>query len=226
MKIVSASRKTIPVILCILGLSLSGRSADATVMLNDWAFNVDGSISEAFFNDPMPTTGTLDSSGLGALSISFTGAGIYSFTSFFDYEIDEPLNSFFNEYGVASGTAAAGQTWEIDEPGYVFGDIYDNLLDGSLDGLNAVPSGLEDDVSFAMGWDFSLATGETAVIDLFLSDVLDTSGFYLAQMDDASSDAIYFWSDLKISGVPEPRVLFLVGIGLVVIAFFSRKKYK
>ena len=63
------------------------------------------------------------------------------------------------------------------------------------------------------------------MIDLFLSDVLDTTGFYLAQMDGTSSDVIYFWSTLTFTPtkVPEPGMLLLVSIGLIGIAGVNHK---
>jgi hypothetical protein len=44
--------------------------------------------------------------------INGTGAVLsnLSLMSFLDAEIDEPLNSYFNEYVSTSGTAAAGQS--------------------------------------------------------------------------------------------------------------------
>ena len=37
------------------------------------------------------------------------------------------------------------------EPGFLFGDIYTNVINGTLDNTNGVPSALPDDVSFALG---------------------------------------------------------------------------
>lgn len=111
---------------------------------------------------------------------------------------------------------ADGQSWEIDEPGWIFGDIYDNLLDGQLDNSNSVPQGLEDDVSLAMGWKFMLTAGETALITLTLSEEVPQN-FYLAQVDPAGTH--YFSSTLAIqsssSPVPEPATILLFGTGLI-----------
>jgi len=120
-----------------------------------------------------------------------------------------------------------GQSWEIDEPGYVFGDIYDNMLDNT----NSVPAGLEADVSFALGWNFTLAAGDLVTINLNLSDVLNTSGFYLQHTDNEVgsnfdlSESVYYWSDLTISPVPVPAAIWLFGSGLVgLIGLGLRKK--
>ena len=123
------------------------------------------------------------STGIGTLSVTTTGAGAHSVDFFVDIEIDEVVNSFFNESGAASGVSAAGQSWEIDEPGFVFGDLFDNFLVSSLDGSNGVPAGSEDDVSMALGWDFVLGAGETSDIVFLLSTVMPTSGFFLSHTD-------------------------------------------
>jgi len=64
---------------------------------------------------------------------------------------------------------------------------------GKLDNTNAVPIGLEDDVSLAMGWDFTLLNGQTALASLTLSEGIP-SGFYLGQHDPCGSH--YFSSSL------------------------------
>jgi len=124
-----------------------------------------------------------------------------------------------------------GQSWEIDEPGYVFGDIYDNMLGNTLDNTNSVPTGLKADVSFALGWNFTLAAGDLVTINLNLSDVFNTSGFYLQHTDNEVgsnfdlSESVYYWSDLSISPVPVPAAIWLFGSGLVgLIGLGLRKK--
>ena len=207
-----------------------GQMANAsTIDLFDCAIKIDDTINGC---DPF---GDLDENGLGTLTFSITGAGSHSFDAFFDYEIDESRNTYFNEYGSTGGAPAAGQTWEIDEPEYVFGDIYTNFDLSALDNSNAVPIGFEDDVSFTLGWDFALGAGETATVRLFLSDFLDTSGFYLKHTDDEvwidevlMSESVYFWSTLDINGgggtpVPEPGTLWLIGAGLIALGLSRRK---
>jgi hypothetical protein len=208
-------------LICFI-FSASGASA-VQFELFDWAFNIDGTISKDRSGDAMPVTGEL-ADGLGTLSWTTAEAGDHSFLAWFDHQIDADINTFFNEYGGVSGSPKAGQSWEIDEPGYVidFGDIYANVLEGTLDNNNSV-SGIMDDVSMAMGWDFSLAAGQKAVIGLTLSHIAPETGFYLFHTDKHSDASIYLSSTLKVSTVPEPGTMLLLCIGLAGM-FGVRKK--
>ena len=79
--------------------------------------------------------------GLGTATATVTGAGIHNVLFFLDIEIDEAINTFFNEFGSVIGAPGAGLSWEIDEPGFGgFGDIYANFVAGALDSTNGVPS--------------------------------------------------------------------------------------
>lgn len=223
-------KKIAVLFLSLLFAFLGFSTASATSNLYDWAFNVDGTTYEDVLGDTMPTTGSLDAEGLGTLTWSTSAVGIHSFIAFFDHEIDEGINTYYNEYGEAVNTPEITQSWEIDEPGYVSGDIYDNVLAGLLDNTNAVPAGSEDDVSWAMGWDFTLASGYKADIRLILSDDAPLFGFYMAQVDDDSNEIIYFSSDLALIPeqyvIPEPGTMILLGTGLAGLFGLGRRKFK
>jgi hypothetical protein len=228
-------------ILALAAFSLGSTAASATTIgLYEYAFNFDGNIAPA----GVSLAGFNASTGLGTISFSTSADGAHSFLAFFDHEIDEAANTFFNEYGDTNGSAASGQSWEIDEPGWDLnnpGDIYtnfsssDNISGSLLDKYNAVPSGSENDVSMAMGWDFFLAADETAIITMTLSTTQPTGGFYLAQFDPDSSvgalpAGIYFSSNLNIQGggiVPEPGTMLLMATGLTgLLGTCMRRKMK
>lgn len=214
-------------LLSLLFACFSVTAHASPIELNDWAFNINGELYEYFAGDALPGDAQLNNSGLGQIDFEFTSPGNYSILAFYDFEFDRSANTYFNEYGQANGSPAAGQSWEIDEPGFVFGDIYDNLLFGSLGNDNAVPQGAEEDVSFALGWDFDLATGENAFLSLFTSLNAPEDAFHLSHTDPEMGDSfnqnqsLYFWGELDIVGTPvtvsEPSAAFLFAIGIFLL---------
>lgn len=85
-----------------------------------------------------------------------------------------------------------GLSWEIDEPGFVFRDIYDNFLLGTLD--NAIGSPLPDDVSMALGWQFLLNPVEQGLLE-FLLGTTPPVGFHLRQFDPDGGECGHFRND-------------------------------
>jgi hypothetical protein len=221
-------KKLLILIGCILTFFGGRFQAEALPELFDWAYLIDGTTYEQVLGDSMPVEGTLNAAGLGTLSWETNMAGTHTFIAFFDHQFDPATNTYYNEFGSAMGTPATGQSWEIDEPGWVFGDIYGNTLAGSLDTTNAVPWDSPDDVSWALGWDFALSDGDTVVISLLLSDITPNSGFYLSHTDPESSETIYFSSSLSVSTpavpIPEPATFLLMTAGLVALSGYGCKK--
>jgi hypothetical protein len=196
----------------------------ATLSLFDYGVNIDGTVSVPTQGDPVPPqvniAGFNTSTGIGAIAVMVSGLGIHNVDLFVDHEIDENTNGFFNETGSTSGVAMTGQSWEIDEPGFIDGDIFENfeasLLDGKIGESIYGNTSFPDDVSMAMGWDFSLDVGEMATITYLLSTTAPSSGFYLVQTDPDSPGSVYLSGRLAISGtgVPVPATLALMMIGL------------
>jgi hypothetical protein len=219
-------------ILALAAFGLGSTAASATTIgLYEYAFNVDGTVTSGSAPGGVNIAGFDTSTGLGTISFSTSTDGAHSFLAFFDHEIDEAINTYFNEYGVNSGTSV--QSWEIDEPGYVFGDIYANFEAGTLDNTNGVPQNTPDDVSMAMGWNFNLDADETAIITMTLSTIQPAGGFYLAQYDSDATGALppslYFFSNLTIQGesTPEPGAMLLMATGLTgLLGLNMRRKMK
>ncbi len=183
-----------------LGFNVSASFASS--VLNGWAINLDGVVYEAWLSDTMPMSGDLDENGLGALTWSTDVPGPHHIIAFFDYEIDQAENTFFNSRGHSVNPLPPELTWEIDEPGFVFGDIYASITSTPLkplDNMTAMGLGSEDDVAMAVGFDFTLKTGETAGITLVLSDTEPPSDFYLEHYDPDSQESVYLSAALDLT---------------------------
>lgn len=239
--------KRLTTVLCTLVLfafTLSVASA-ADIVLYDAIFNVNGAISEPFFGDPLPAelnAGAFDfNTGLGTLAFTITGAGNHSVITFLDHEIDEAVNTFFNENGAVNGAPAAGQSWEIDDPqNYIIGDVYAGSLFNSNELLSLPPDPVTGgyDVSMALGWDFTLAPLETAYINFVVAETAP-NGFYLSHTDPETlgvtggvvPTTIYFSSNLTIRGgqeppIPEPGTWILMLTGLALTGGIAAKRSK
>lgn len=162
--------------------------------------------------------------GLGNIVVTSSG-WIGGFGIFVDMEIDEPVNTFFNEFGAVVGAVPAGVSWEIDEPGYVYGDIFDHLF-LNLDNTNGVPDTAPDDVSMAVVWDFAEADA-VQTFTLFISENTPPPSvpFYLMQTDPNSQASIYMYGVVGGEGpvIPEPGQLpALLALG-GALAYVARR---
>lgn len=231
-----------PLAIALLGLALPSRG-DAVPVLQELAFNVNGTT----YANTTAVVG-LDASafdtatGLGTLVMTFdTGApGTYNFDAYFDHDLHDP---FFDEYGAVVGAPAAGVSWQIDEPGFGdanrVGTIYTNTTTNLLDDTNHVPGTLSNffllcggnggaspdancnnDVAMALGFNFVLAAGDTAVVTLTASQTPPPSGgFFLAQTapaDGSPAQSVYLTGRLAVAPVPEPASALLFGVGFAV----------
>ncbi|MCP3866779.1 MAG: hypothetical protein GY703_01525 [Gammaproteobacteria bacterium] len=211
----------------LFGTGLSVQAAQ--IDLFDWAFNVDGVeyTPSSGLGTPPINPGAFDfSTGLGTIQITVAGLGLHTVDAFFDHELTEPGNSFFNETGASNGTPAVNQSWEIDEPGSVNGDIFENLQSSTLD--NAIGMSIHgdttfpDDVSMAMGWDFTMEIAERALISFVVSEFQPSGVFYLAHSDPSSGEQIYLSSTLSISAIQVPTLSTLVLMGIGLAGLFGR----
>ncbi|MFH0725312.1 MAG: hypothetical protein V2B19_02980 [Pseudomonadota bacterium] len=221
--------KKICAISVLLMALLSQAPSVFAVTLWDWGFNINGSAFNPGDTVPALDAGGFDwSKGLGALTFSFKPgtAGHFYLLSFFDHE----TGFWDDEFATAAGAPGAGQSWEIDEPGYVFGDIYGHFRDGILENTNAVDVNSPDDVSMAMGWDFGLLQGQWAVITLLLGEERP-AGFYLSQTDPDSDYTFYFSGAIDIRGevgpaaVPEPGTIFYTMAGVIAFSGFRDRRF-
>ncbi|ADE15268.1 protein of unknown function DUF1555 [Nitrosococcus halophilus Nc 4] len=203
--------------------------------------------SAQFSFDPLPPGLTFDfspslSSDLTDLNLTYTFSNTTTeafpnikFFSFLDTDIAESISPF-NEFGQAFGTIGSGaadsapDSWEIDEPGFLFGDIFVNLLLGTLDNTNAIPQTFPEDVSMALGFDLgNLNPLETITVDIFLSEDSDFIGdFFLTQEDlnplSLASITMSGQSSIQQNSIPEPNTWLLLTTGLIALGGILTKK--
>ncbi|ABA58414.1 hypothetical protein Noc_1952 [Nitrosococcus oceani ATCC 19707] len=144
----------------------------------------------------------------------------------------ELLEISLNDFAEASGILGSGasdsdpDSWEIDEPEFLFGDIFNNLLLGALDNSNAIPISFPEDASLALGFNLGdLNPFETATIDVFLSESGNSIGnFFLTQRDlnpnSFTSITMSGQSSVKqnpIPPIPEPPTWLLLTAGLAAL---------
>ena len=186
---------------------------------------------------------TLDLNNLGTFGWAFTNTtgstlSNVNFFVFLDADLDRGVNTFFNEYGEfvdlslpasAPGGAIGATSWQIDEPGFVFGTILNDLAAGSLQNANFVSSATPDDVSLALGFVIgSLAPGQTANLTLRLSL---TSIGGLQQFDPDSNNGFFLNGYATVgattepppSGVPEPGSLALCAAGVGALLLLRKR---
>lgn len=186
---------------------------------------------------------TLDGDGFGSFGWVYANTGVATLTDlkfivFLDADIDRDDNTFFNEYGdfvsldlppgAPAGSVSASE-WEIDEPGFLFGDILGNAAAGFLDNSNAIDSALPDDVSLALLFQVgALDPGLAATVTLQISRT-NING--LRQLDPDSELSFYFNGFAGVDEapptggeIPEPGTWSLFAGGLGVAAWLRRRR--
>ncbi len=170
---------------------------------------------------------------------------------YLDADINQDVNTWFNERGEALVQGGGADSWEIDEPGFgsdYIGDIYDHYLIGSYD--NTVFGGQTDkveDVAMGLGLHFgNLGVGDQLQMEVLLSESSIGSGWgtVLHQWDNddcLAGDNLYFASRFNITRVPPPdpgpgpigtvpepgsTACFLLGIGMLAVMGAKRKNFR
>jgi hypothetical protein len=163
--------------------------------------------------------------GLGTITATVTGAGSHTVVVGLNHDFLPTTDpDFANESGAAVGTAGT-TLWEIDEPGYLYGNLFANVA-GTLDNANDVPGGGPEDISWALGRSFNLAAGQTGTVMFQVATTTPGSAFYLHQWE-PGIDLYFSVSDATITGgqtvIPEPGTWALFGTVLAFVLVSSRK---
>jgi len=234
------------VALCVL-LSYAAPSRAASITIADVRLflHSDSGLTQLDSTSPQYSS-TNGPNGLSSFGWTFTNTTLSVINNlrpliFLDADIDRNDNTFFNEYGTflslalpatAPPGAIAATSWQIDEPGFVFGTIPLDLLNGTLTNTNTVPSSAPDDVSFALGFALpSLAPNGSFTIRMFLSDDLTVG---LLQSDPDSEFSFAFNGYLTVASappppppgneVPEPSTFGFMATGVAALLVAARKK--
>lgn len=223
------------------------RAAASTPSLADFTIATDGGVN---FYDPgsgapgVNLGGYNVATGLGTITFTDTTVGSDTFAIWWDEEISAP---FFNEYGTAvnPGSLLAGESWEIGDANAstIYGDasydalLNENLLPGTTSNYPTSCSGANcnGDASTALGYDYSLTSGEEEIITLTVSQTAPT-GFYLDQThpvdgNNPTSQDVYFSLSAEEEPVgttvtPEPSTWLLMLSGLLILAWHMRHRFE
>lgn len=198
-----------------------GASAALATDVSYWDFGVNAGGDFYYDGDLLPayidTTGFDFTSGLGSISVNFApgAAGTYGVTA---YVNDDLGADYQDDYGMAVNSLAAGQSWEVFDT--TDGDFYFVRFEGNA--LNNSAASGPTDIGLALGWDFFLNSGQSALITFIVSDVAP-DGFYLHQFDDCDNIFMYSTLDIQGTNVPAPAAIVLLGSGLISLAGLRRK---
>ncbi len=236
------------VLLGLLGAFSGGAQGSALTLTSQDLFLYIGPDAPIYYNQFSPEhTNELDSDNFGFYSWQIENTTASTWVDlrvlfFWDgawQEDEQDLVS--NEYaeflglGLPVGAplgAIAPSDWEIDEPEYVFGDIYSNAsVFGELDNTNAVPSTAPDDVSLAYRWTIaSLAPGESFRVTV---QHLTAATLGIAHFDPGWATEVYVNAYMEVQTnpeppvgpeVPEPSTMAMVAIGFAGIAVAMRRR--
>lgn len=216
------------------------------------------------YADTLSVPGVISSSGFGATTSPYGGTSVYgavtvtltnsgssaenvSVDGFFDDELSVP---FWNEYATVNGTAGCGagctQNYEVGDP--IFSNIVNDTASDTLSNSNGIPQGSDNfgltctsscngDVSFAMGFDFTIQAGQTDTVE-FLISTSNPGGFNIEQthpVDGANTSAVNAFFSGSVTpgavgpppppGMPEPGTIFMLGSSFVGLIGLRKKLF-
>jgi hypothetical protein len=191
---------------------------------------------------PYGTGVSSDASGTYTIKLTASTSGTYNVTGYFDVELSIP---FFNEYANVDGTAATGQSYEIENPNT--SSIYNDALTNTLNNTNAIPMGTDNengtgtnsDVAFAMNFSENLSAGETETVTFTISQS-NPGGFNIEQVhpvdgENTTQTVAYFSGTESASSpcitncgpppppTPEPNSLLLLATSLCGLLGLRKK---
>lgn len=178
-----------------------GASSGCTTILGN------GSLMSTIPNVVSSIDETIDGTGLGSVTVTFNPgiAGNFNVNLWVFEQLSEQSSATsgpgFNEYGKVNGSAAGGETYQIDVPDYdssgdqntsAQGTIAANTAASTLDNQNDVPGGsgacpgpnCNDFTSMALGFNFTL-DGTDQEIVTFTVGTSNPGGFSLQQIHPA-----------------------------------------
>ena len=145
-------------------LLLHINTQDNTYIQRLVGYNNDGNLKEN--NLLYDINSQLDSSGYGAIYVTIKNNQANDLNNIHisflaDLSIEENQNTFFNEYGeyIGMDTGLEGikaDTWQIDEPDYLQGQIVQNAKNAELSQMNHIDITKKDDVAMALGFKIDL----------------------------------------------------------------------
>jgi len=240
------------VVIMLLCLGASNALAQNT-SLQDLGFNVNGSLSVYPSSTPGVNLGGYNTTtGLGKITYTSNASG------YFDVIFVVPVSvPFYNEYGSPSGTPSSGESWEIDNLEYANTSIVADWMGNTLSDGNDAPQGASDNyldtcdggtettvgdcnglVANALGYAFTVGSGDQESVVVTVSQTAPTSGFYLDQThpidgNNAAAQDVYYSlsaseSPLSTSPTPEPStwMLLLTGMGAGATRLRRRFSFK